>query len=377
MKKKLKEMEAELPKKEVEEDASLDDASPIAADGDIIPAENQDKVEKLSEGDDEDLKEGEDEDLKEGEDEDLKESDDEDEDDLKEGEDEDEKLKESELDKDDEDGKLKESEDEEDLEEEDEKDLEESEEDKEEEKKEIEEHVSALLKGKNLSESFKAKATTIFESAVKATADKRVSKIQAKYKAKVAALKEASDKKLAKKLDKYLDYVANEWLVENEIAIGSTLVEEETTKFLDGLKGLFENHYVEIPSAKRNLLDIQADTIRKLEESRSKEIAESARVRSELHSVRRAQVLEESSKDLSENQKEKFKTLVEKVEFVDSDTFAKKVSVIKEAYFSQASKPTAKHLHEGVVDQVGGFEKEVVVDAKVDAYAKAISDSVK
>ena len=197
----------------------------------------------------------------------------------------------------------------------------------------VKEDVDALVEGEELSEDFKAKASTIFEAAVKSKTREEIARL---YQATVdefdAKLEEAKDE-MTDKIDTYLNYVVEEWTKENELAIERGLKGEIAEDFIAGLKQLFEDHYIDVPDEKYDVLGAQSDKIAELEEKVNEVLEQNIALKEKNGLLVREHVVVEVSEDLTDTEVEKFKSLVEDVDFVDEDTFRAKLDTIKENYF--------------------------------------------
>jgi hypothetical protein len=228
----------------------------------------------------------------------------------------------------------------------------------------VKEDVDALVEGEDLSEDFKAKASTIFEAAVKSKTREEIARL---YQATVdefdAKLEEAKDE-MTDKIDTYLNYVVEEWTKENELAIERGLKGEIAEDFISGLKQLFEDHYIDIPDEKYDVLGAQSDKIADLEEKVNEVLEQNIALKEKNGSLVREHVVVEVSEDLTDTEVEKFKSLVEDVDFVDEDAFRAKLDTIKENYFP-------KVREEVITEQV--IDNEVSDSAAQDI---SVSDSM-
>ena len=197
----------------------------------------------------------------------------------------------------------------------------------------VKEDVDALVEGEDLSEDFKAKASTIFEAAVKSKTREEIARL---YQATVdefdAKLEEAKDE-MTDKIDTYLNYVVEEWTKENELAIERGLKGEIAEDFISGLKQLFEDHYIDVPDEKYDVLGAQSDKIADLEEKVNEVLEQNIALKEKNGSLVREHVVVEVSEELTDTEVENFKSLVEDVDFVDEDSFRAKLDTIKENYF--------------------------------------------
>jgi len=253
-------------------------------------------------------------------------------------------------------------------------DEDEDEDDKEEmKKKKMKEDVDALFADDStISEEFKSKVSTIFEARV---AD-RVAQIQEETEAKYAdMLSEAVDQiksDLTTKVDDYLNYVVEQWLADNEIAIESGLRSELTEEFIAGLRNLFAEHYIDVPAEKVDLVDELAGKVDELESKLNEEIERGIGFAKALVESRKNEITREVTEGLTTTQAEKVKQLAESVEFSTEEEYKEKLETIRENYFpSGVKKADEEQLHEKVEDAEG--EKKVIADPFVAAVSQAIS----
>ena len=200
----------------------------------------------------------------------------------------------------------------------------------------VKEDVDALVQGEDLSEEFQAKGATIFEAAVKSKIRPEVERIEEEKSQEIAEEMETFKTELAEKVDGYLDYVVTEWMKENELAIERGLKGEIAEDFIGGLKALFEEHYIDVPDEKYDILESQAQKIDELEEKLNDTIGKLTEKKQSEDSLVRESVIKEVSSDLAETQSEKFASLVEDVEFTDKETFTEKLNTLKENYFPKS-----------------------------------------
>ena len=198
---------------------------------------------------------------------------------------------------------------------------------------EVNEDVEALANSLGLNEENKAKAQTIFESAVAVKVDAIKKELAEQYSNEHQTAVEESKSALSEQVDKYLSYIAEEWVKENELAIERGLKSEMTENFIDGLKALFVEHYVEVPEEKYDVMDELANRLDEMEDKLNSEVERNMKLQEEIDGFQRESVVNEACADLSEAQKEKLLSLSEKVDFQDKEDFGNKISEIKEAYF--------------------------------------------
>ena len=214
----------------------------------------------------------------------------------------------------------------------------------------IEDDVNALIAGEELSEDFKNKAKTILESAVKGQVKQIKETLVADYDNRLLEEVEEIKTALNERIDSYLEYVADEWFNENQLAVEGGLKEELTESFMTGLKGLFEEHYVEIPEDKYDVLQSMVDKLDDMETKLNEQIESNVALNKRLAESSSDVILADVSEGLADTQKEKLASLSESVEFESEDNYREKLATLRESYFPTAKAPTAKteSLSEGV-----------------------------
>ena len=215
----------------------------------------------------------------------------------------------------------------------------------------IEEDVNALLGGEELSEEFKEKAKTIFEAAINSKVAEIKEGLEAQYQEKLAEEIEAAKESLAERVDSYLEYVADEWFEENALAVEAGLKTEMTESFLEGMKGLFEEHYVSIPEEKYDVLESMVEKLDDMETKLNEQIEKNVSLNKRLAESVADGILDQVSEGLASTQKEKLASLAESVEFESEEQYREKLETLREAYFaSKPSSPSAQseNLSEGV-----------------------------
>ena len=233
----------------------------------------------------------------------------------------------------------------------------------------VSDDVKALVEGEDLSEEFQTKAATIFEAAVKSKLRGEVERLEMENTQTVAEEIEAFKKELTEKVDSYLDYVVKEWMQENELAIDRGLKGEIAEDFITGLKALFEEHYIDVPDEKYDVLEGQAQKIEELEGKLNETIDKMTAMNKEKSTLVREQVIAKVSTDLADTEKEKFEGLVEDVEFTDEETFTEKLNTLKESYFPKTVSTQT------IEEEVDTDNKEVDVSGAMAAYMSAIQKS--
>ena len=209
---------------------------------------------------------------------------------------------------------------------------------KEEKEKDIDvkEHVDALVAGDDsLSEEFKQKAATVFEAAIKSKVKEIAEDIQADYDKKLTEETSKSKDELVEKVDSYLAYVVEELMKENELALERGIKGEIAEDFISGLKKLFEDHYIDVPDEKYNVLEDQSSKIEELNKKLNESIEKNVELSKENGEHKRQNIIDEASKELADTQKEKFNKLAEEVEYSNEEDFKTKVATIKESYFGK------------------------------------------
>ena len=214
----------------------------------------------------------------------------------------------------------------------------------------IEEDVNALLGGEDLSEEFKEKAKTIFEAAINSKVAGIKEELEAQYQEKLAEEIEAAKESLAERVDSYLEYVADEWFEENALAVETGLKTEMTESFLEGMKGLFEEHYVTIPEDKYDVLESMVEKLDDMETKLNEQIEKNISLNGRLSEATADGILDQVSEGLAQTQKEKLASLSESVEFESEAQYREKLETLKESYFSEKKSPVTKTetLSEGV-----------------------------
>jgi len=233
----------------------------------------------------------------------------------------------------------------------------------------VKEDVEALVEGEELSEEFKEKAAHIFEAAVKSKIRSEIERIVDETKEEKAQDIETFKEETTEKVDNYLNYVVDEWTKENELAIERGLKGEIAEDFISGLKQLFEDHYIDVPDEKYNVLEAQSEKISELEDKLNEAIQKNVTAKSKEDVLVREQVISEVSDDLADTEIEKFKSLTQDVEFGTEDSFREKLNTLKESYF-----PRLQPSSEGTIDdEDGGTAQDIDTTNAMKAYMSAIS----
>jgi len=244
----------------------------------------------------------------------------------------------------------------------------------------IKEDVAALIDGEQLTEEFKQKAATIFEAAVINRVKEEVARLDEAYEqAFVEQLSEQVEEikeGLVEKVNGYLDYVVEQWIEQNEIALESGMKSEILEQFVGGLKSLFEQHYIDVPEEKFDVLDAMETEVAELHSKLDEQVAVNIDLNKKITAYQAAAVVDQLSEGLVETDKEKFVTLVEELEFEGIETFKKKAQTIRESYFT--SKGTTKVVQSVVTDEpVVLSEEKVFAAPQMKSYLSALDKLVK
>ena len=234
----------------------------------------------------------------------------------------------------------------------------------------VKEDVEALVEGEDLSEEFKEKAATIFEAAVKSKIRSEVERIETDNTNAREQEMDTFKDELTEKVDTYLNYVVDEWSKENELAIERGLKGEIAEDFISGLKQLFEDHYIDVPDEKYDVLEAQSEKISELEEKLNETIQKNVELSDVKTGLVREQVISEVSEDLADTEIEKFKELTKDVEFDNEASFREKLDTLKESYFP---KTQTSATSETINDVDGGTAQDIDTTDTMQKYMSAIS----
>ena len=227
----------------------------------------------------------------------------------------------------------------------------------------------------NLSAEFKVKAATIFEAAVKTKIRSEIERIDEQVRSEKGSELETFKEELTEKVDTYLNYVVEEWTKENELAIERGLKGEIAEDFISGLKQLFEDHYIDVPDEKYDVLEAQSEKISELEEKLNGAIQKSVGLTSSNEKLVREQVISEVSEDLADTEIEKFKSLTQDVDFGSEESFREKLDTLKESYFPKIQPSSTSEETFG--DEDGSTAKDVDTTDAMRTYMSAISRNQK
>ena len=241
----------------------------------------------------------------------------------------------------------------------------------------VKDDMDALVGGEDLSEEFKTKAATIFETAVSAKVisevNQRVEELEEQYVQEITEAKEEHKSTMTEKVDGYLNYVVEEWMTENELAVEKGIRSELVEDFMTGLKTLFTEHYIDIPEEKVDLVDDLFGKVEDLEQKLDESINSNVEMKKELSEFKKEETLREVSQDLADTEKEKLGKLAEGIDFEDEQQYTEKLEVIKENYF-----PTSTTKTETITEELENTEEEETssdtsVDPVMSHYVSALT----
>ena len=235
----------------------------------------------------------------------------------------------------------------------------------------IEEDVDALVAGEELSEDFKAKAKTILETAIKGKVVQIKEVLSKEYDAKLLEEVEEIKGALNERVDSYLEYVADEWFTENQLAVEGGLKEELTESFMTGLKSLFEEHYVSIPEEKYDVLESMVEKLDDMETKLNEQIERNVALNARLSESTSDVILADVSEGLAETQKEKLASLSESVEFASEESYREKLETLKESYFPSKKSAPAQAKSETLSEGVDSSPE--VISGSMASYLKMVS----
>jgi hypothetical protein len=237
--------------------------------------------------------------------------------------------------------------------------------------------VKALVSSDaDLSEEFKDKAATIFETAVKTRIQEQTKILEARYEEKLSVETETVKEAMVEKVDSYLNYVVEEWMKENELAVERGIRTEIAEDFITGLKDLFKEHYIDVPEEKYNVLDDLTNQAKKLEEKLNEQFEKNVVLSKKVSEAEKVKIIDEVSSDLADTEKEKFNSMAENVEYDSAEKFKEKLETIKESYFpkTRIAEATSK------ADEVDAVAANAPIESSTDAmaaYTAAITKNLK
>jgi hypothetical protein len=237
----------------------------------------------------------------------------------------------------------------------------------------IEEDVNALLAGEELSEEFQDKARTIFETAIKSKVAEIKEQVQAQYEEQLVEEVAAIKTELVERVDSYLEYVAQEWIEENALSIEHGLKTEMTESFLQGMKSLFEDHYVTVPEDRYDVLESMVDKLDEMESKLNEQIDRNVALNRRLAESVADVIFAEVSEGLALTQKEKLASLAENVEFDSEETYREKLVTLKNSYFSESATSAQREAAEETVELTEGYTSAPEAGSIMEAYLQTLS----
>lgn len=235
----------------------------------------------------------------------------------------------------------------------------------------VKEDIDALMTGEELSEEFRTKATTIFEAAVMTRVKDEVSKLQEEFDTQLAEQVETIKEGLVDKVDGYLGYVVEQWIAQNEIALESGMKSEILESFVTGMKGLFAEHYIEVPEEKFDILGDMQEKVEALEAKLDESLASNVELTKTVNEQKRAAIVIESAEGLTDTEVEKFNGLAEELSFEDAESFTKKLQTIRENYFTKNTNSVV--LESVVTDSPVTLTEEKVVTGAMGSYLSVLN----
>jgi hypothetical protein len=241
----------------------------------------------------------------------------------------------------------------------------------------IKEDVDALLHGEELSEEFRQKAETIFEAAVLTRVKEEVARIEAEFESKLAEQVEKNTEGLVEQVDGYLGYIAEQWMAQNEIALERGIKSELLESFVAGMKSLFEEHYIDVPEEKYDVLGEMEDHISDLEAKLNEQVSANIELSKTIAEAKRAEIVKTVSEGLTDIETEKFLGLVEELCYEDATTFKAKVKTIRENYFTNKQNTIVESVVTDAPVEMITEQKKPQVDPAMTAYLSALNKITK
>jgi hypothetical protein len=234
----------------------------------------------------------------------------------------------------------------------------------------MDEDVNALLGGEELSEEFREKAKVVFEAALNSKVKEIQENLETQYQSQLDETKEELKTTLVERVDSYLEYVCEEWMSENELAVEHGIKSEMTESFLSGMKDLFEEHYVTIPEDKYDVLESMVEKLDDMETKLNEQIDKNIGLNRRLAESSAQGILDQVSSGLAETQKEKLASLAESVEFESEEEYREKLETLKESYFSRTA-PAAKTQSSQTLSE-GVDSTNNPVSGSMDVYLRSL-----
>ena len=235
----------------------------------------------------------------------------------------------------------------------------------------VEDDINALVEGEDLSEEFKEKAATIFEAAINSKVSGIKEQLVASYEEKLVEEVASIKEELKDRVDSYLEYVADEWIAENQLAVESGLKEEMTESFISGMKSLFEEHYVTIPEEKYDVIESMVDKLDEMEGKLNEQIEKNVALNKRLAESVSDVVFAEVTDGLAQTQKDKLAGLVDNVEFESETAYREKLNTLRESYFP--TKVAQRNTAENLTEEAGSTDYTSSVSPTMEAYLKTLT----
>ena len=236
----------------------------------------------------------------------------------------------------------------------------------------IKEDLDAMFNGSDLSEDFKTKAATIFEAAVMSRVNAEVARLEEEFEASVAETVAEQIEGIVEQVDGYLGYIAEQWMKENEIALERGVKNDILESFVAGMKDLFEEHYIDVPEEKYDLLGEMEETISELEEKINEQVAANVELTKVVNEAKRNEIIASISEDLTATETEKFNSLVNEIAFEDTESFETKAKTIRESYFTKTTSGVKSVVTDSPVEVLTESGAKTV-DRKMSAYLSALN----
>ena len=241
----------------------------------------------------------------------------------------------------------------------------------------MKEDMDALFSGEDLTEDFKTKATTIFEAAVHAKVEALREEMEVEYTTKLETQLAESLEEITTRIDDYMSYAVNEWMEENEVAIESSLRNEITEEFIEGLKQLFAEHYIDIPEEKLDVLGEMSEKLEQLEAKLNESVEQNIELNKQLAAEVKERIFNEVSEGLITTQADKFKALAEGVDYSDAGTYKQKLEIVRENYFADKKKPASSIVENEIDNAEEQAPTKPAATGAVANYVAAISRTAK
>ena len=241
----------------------------------------------------------------------------------------------------------------------------------------MKEDMDALFSGEDLTEDFKTKATTIFEAAVHAKVEALREEMEVEYTTKLETQLAESLEEITTRIDDYMSYAVNEWMEENEVAIESSLRNEITEEFIEGLKQLFAEHYIDIPEEKLDVLGEMSEKLEQLEAKLNESVEQNIELSKQLAGEVKERIFNEVAEGLITTQADKFKALAEGVDYSDAGTYKQKLEIVRENYFADKKKPASSIVENEIDNAEEQAPTKPAATGAVANYVAAISRTAK